>query len=490
MLFNSLLFIVFFTVVVILYWIIPGRYRWILLILASFFFYGVYIPAYTAILAGSVLMNYGFGRWIGKTESDLKRKQLLIWGIVLNIGMLGIFKYANEFITIFDFNLKQVIMPLGISFFTFTNLSYLIEVKRRKWEPEMHLGYFTVFVTFFPKLIQGPIERPQTFMSQVREPRMFDYDRAVSGLRLILWGFFKKLVIADRLALAVNPVYDNPQNYTGPAIVIATTFYSIQIYADFSGYIDIARGCGRLLGFELLKNFNIPYAAKSIKDFWTRWHITLSTWLRDYIFLPVAYSLSRSLKKERYLGIRTDKIIYSIAITITFVLCGLWHGVGWTFLAWGSLYAIYLVIGHLTERSKKRLYKRSGIIKIAWLFNSLQVVITFALVTLAWVFFRSSSLLSSVAILSQAVTGWNLPASVTGLTEIITTPAFSIWELLVCLATVPLMFIGEYASAKKGRWFGLWQKSWPVRWVCYYSLSFLILALGKLDSSTFVYFQF
>ena len=493
MLFNSLLFLVFFTVVTILYWIIPGKFRWILLIAASLFFYGVYIPEYTAILALSVLMNYGIGLWIGKTAEDKKRSRLLVLGVVLNVALLGVFKYATNLLPLLTGKegAGGWIMPLGISFFTFTNLSYLIEVKRRKWEPERHLGYFTVFVTFFPKLIQGPIERPQTFLSQVKEPRVFEYDRAVSGLRLMLWGFFKKLVIADRLALAVNPIYDNPQSYSGPAIVLATIFYSIQIYADFSGYIDIARGAGKLLGFELLKNFNIPYAAKSIKDFWTRWHMSLSNWLRDYIFLPVAYSLSRKMKKDRYFGMRTDNILYSVAITVTFLLCGIWHGVGWTFLLWGALYAFYLVIGHLTEKPKRRFYRKIGLLDIKWLYHSLQIIVTFTLVTIAWSLFRAKDLYEFSEIITGSLSGWTdviqHPASSI---QHLVNPAFTLIDFAITLCAAPMMFIVESPLFTNKIWKWFTSKHFLFRWVLYYGVLFLIFLLGKFDNASFIYYQF
>jgi D-alanyl-lipoteichoic acid acyltransferase DltB (MBOAT superfamily) len=355
---------------------------------------------------------------------------------------------------------------------------------------ETHLGYFATYVTFFPKLIMGPIERPQNFMPQVHNKKIFDYDQATAGLRLILWGFFKKLVIADRLALAVNPVYDNPHNYSGLAIVIATIFYSIQIYADFSGYIDIARGAAKLLGFDLSKNFNLPYAAKSIKDFWTRWHMTLSQWLRDYIFLPLAFSVSRKLKKESYLGIRIDNIIYSVAISVTFLICGIWHGVGWTFLTWGALYAIYLIIGHVTEKGKKRFYRKTGLVNYKLLFGSFQVGVTFILVTFAWLFFRASSINDALYLLRQSFTGW---ANITSLHAVFGTfmsAIFSKWEFLVIVFSVPFMFLGEYLiSTNKYKEMFLRCPA-ALRWGFYYFIIIFIFVFGKFESQSFVYFQF
>lgn len=500
MLFNSLLFIVFLILVFIIYWTVSHQFRWILLLVSSLFFYGVFIPSYTLVLVFSVLLNYYFGKWIDRRIEDRKRKLILTWGVIINISLLAGFKYFNpisrfiygqfHLVLPTDSTFLNIIVPLGISFFTFSNISYLIEIKRRKVAAENHLGYFATYVTFFPKLIQGPIERPQYFMPQVHEKKIFNYDQATAGLRLILWGFFKKLVIADRLALAVNPVYDNPHNYNGLAIIMATIFYSLQIYADFSGYIDIARGAGKLLGFDLSKNFNHPYGAKSIKDFWTRWHITLSQWLRDYLFLPMAYSLSRSLKKDRYIGIKTEHIIYSIAITATFLICGIWHGVGWTFFTWGALYALYLIIGHTTEKVKRRFYKNTGLGNYKVLFTSIQILITFSLVTFAWLFFRASSIKEAINLLTSCFTGWGQIHSMQAILGTFISPTFSIWEFLVILFSVSVMFLTEYMITTN-RFKELFVH-YPVglRWGLYYFIILFIFVFGKFDSQAFVYFQF
>jgi D-alanyl-lipoteichoic acid acyltransferase DltB (MBOAT superfamily) len=327
-------------------------------------------------------------------------------------------------------------------------------------------------------------------MLQVNEKKVFSYDMATAGLRLMLWGFFKKLVIADRLALAVNPVYDNPHNYTGLAIVMATLFYSIQIYADFSGYIDIARGAGKLLGFDLSKNFNMPYAAKSIKDFWTRWHMTLSQWLRDYIFLPLAFSVSRKLKKEHYLGMRTDNIIYSVAISVTFILCGIWHGVGWTFLTWGALFAVYLIIGHLTEKAKRRFYRKTGVSNSRRLFDSFQVIVTFFLVTFAWLFFRASSINDALLLIKNSFTGWGQLTSFKAILGTFINPVFSKWEFLVIVFGLPFMFLIEYLIFTQKYKEMFFRMPVALRWGFYYFIILFIFTFGKFDNQAFVYFQF
>ena len=290
--YTSLVFLLFLPAAFALYWTVRRDYRWMVLITTSLFFYGYFIPWIVIVLVASVLMNYALGLWIGSRDDSSKRRQALVTGVTLNVLMLAGFRYFST-ITASQEILYTLVIPLGISFYTFTAISYLVEVKRRTLLPERHLGFFTVYLTFFPKLIQGPIERPGQFLPQCREYKVFDEKQAADGLRLILWGFFKKLVIADRLAIVVNSVYEAPRYHSAPVVILATVFYAIQIYADFSGYIDIARGLAKLFGFNLSRNFNRPYAATSVKDFWQRWHITFSTWLRDYIFLPLAYSLSR-----------------------------------------------------------------------------------------------------------------------------------------------------------------------------------------------------
>jgi alginate O-acetyltransferase complex protein AlgI len=498
MLFNSSLFLVFFAIVVTLNWIIPARFRWILLLFASLFFYYIATPEYLGVLAVSVFMNYYFGILIDTREDEKQRRNILKWGIILNVLFLAGFKYGStilsfpvsQFQSFKDWEITRWLVPLGISFYTFTTISYLIEVKRRHVPAERHFGYFSLYVTFFPKLIMGPIERPQNFLPQVREPKPFYYNRATDGLRLMLWGFFKKLVIADRLALAVNPVFDNPSRQSGPAIVIASLFYSIQIYADFSGYIDIARGTAKLLGFDLSKNFNLPYSATSIKDFWTRWHITLSTWLRDYLFLPIAFWVSRKLKKQTYLGIKTDDIIYTVAISVTFIICGIWHGVGWTYFLWGTLFAFYLIVGHLTEKAKRKFYKRTGLSRYKLPFQTFQIFVTFVLVTIAWIVFRAQNHNDLTLLITRTLHGWMDILSIQSVKIAFITPEFSIWELLVVIFTAPLMFIIEYALSISRYKLSLLSMKYIYRWGFYYFLFVMIFVFGKFDNSSFVYFKF
>ena len=502
MLFTSLNFLIFFCLITVLYYSLPHRMRWILLLAASMVFYLFSLPAYTIVLVGSILLNYFLGIWIDHYELNAGRKQIMILGIAMNLLLLAVFRYADSlFVMITGHShlspsgdpVMLIFLPLGISFYTFTNISYLIEIKRKRVPVEKHLGYFACYVSFFPKLVQGPIERPQQFLPELREPHVFDYNEAANGIRLMLWGFFKKLVIADQIATVVNAVYDDKQNWHGPLLVLATLLYAFQIYMDFSGYIDIARGAAKILGFKLTRNFNNPYLSKSIREFWTRWHITLSNWLRDYIFLPLAYYLSARMKKAKYAGISTEKYLYSIAISVTFLLCGLWHGTGWNFVVWGGLFAVYLVIGSLTEKPKKRFYRKTGIITHKIPYNILQVIITFLLVCFAWIFFRAADLATAIRIVSQLFSGWShdsMIATLRSLQDILGRQGLTVPEAGLVLILIPCIVFVEYhfldhISGKK--FFSL---PLPVRWGSYYLLILLIFYFGRSETNTFVYFQF
>ena len=297
MLFNSIHFIVFFIVVTSAYFALPYKYRWVLLLSASCYFYMAFVPVFILILVFTIIVDYFAGIFIEQSDGK-KRKLFLIASLIANIGVLVVFKYYNFMNENFTFLLKgfalenplpflKILLPIGLSFHTFQAMSYTIEVYRGNHKAERHFGIYALYVMFYPQLVAGPIERPQNILGQFYEKHDFDYDRVVNGLRLMLWGFFKKIVIADRLAVFVNEVYNQPNEYNGGAIWLSTFFFAIQIYCDFSGYTDIARGAARVMGYELLLNFNRPYFATSIKEFWSRWHISLSTWFRDYLYIPL-----------------------------------------------------------------------------------------------------------------------------------------------------------------------------------------------------------
>ncbi len=388
MLFNSLYFIfVFFPIVTFGYFMLPWKWRWFWLLAASCLFYMFFVPKYILILAVTILIDYVAGRVMESCRPE-RRRMFLVMSIVSNLGMLFFFKYFN----FFSENLHQaaealgwnmpipylsIILPIGLSFHTFQSLSYVIEVYRGRQKAERHLGIFALYVMFYPQLVAGPIERPQNLLPQFHERHDFDYAKFVSGLQLVMWGLFKKTVVADRAAVFVNQIYGNLSAYHGSHYLLATVLFAFQIYGDFSGYSDIARGLARTMGFELMRNFRAPYLAASISEFWQRWHISLSSWFRDYVYISLG-------------GNRVSQSRNYFNLFVTFLLSGLWHGANWTYVIWGSLNGLYLIAQkYLGERFRVR-------VAHVW-----AVAVNFVLVCLTWVFFRAASLSDAMRVLSS-----------------------------------------------------------------------------------------
>ena len=348
MLFNSLEFLLFLPVVLVCYALTPRHLRWIPLLAASYYFYASWRLEYLTLILASTAVDYAAGLALGRVTNRASRRALVGLSLVANLGILLFFKYANFFAQTWssmigagaDGSLHTFLLPVGISFYTFQTLSYTIDVYRGRIEPERHLGRFALYVAFFPQLVAGPIERAGRLLPQVTRMASPNTDQIVSGLRLALWGFFKKVVIADRLALVVDQVYGNPADQSGITWLIGTYFFAFQIYCDFSGYSDIAIGVARLLGFDLMKNFRVPYSASSLREFWGRWHISLSTWFRDYVYIGLG-------------GNRVQLGRWIANILVTFLVSGLWHGANWTFVVWGGLHGAYLVIEHALRRNSK-----------------------------------------------------------------------------------------------------------------------------------------
>ena len=411
--------------------------------------------------------------------------------ILVNVLILVFFKYFNFIfpgnqIHLYNVNLffrtdpvNRMILPLGLSYLTFTVLSYQIEIKRKTIQPETHFGYFSLYLLFFPKIAQGPIERPQHLMPQFRQHHSFNYDMVVQGLKLILWGYFKKLVVADRLAIYVNAVFSNSEHHNGTTLIIATIFFAFQIYADFSGYTDIALGSANIFGFALTNNFKRPYFSTSIKEFWNRWHITFSTWLRDYIFLPLAFFLSNRMKKQKYLFLSTEKWIYLIAIMITFAICGLWHGEGWTYLIWGLLFGFYLTYSNWTEKFNKNVRKRLHIRKTAPLYVHYKIILTFILVSFAWIFFRASSLTEAIEIIKKIFTSFGFP--------FYESPGNLIYAIFGILSLIAIDLKREFFN---NRFSLLSNKYSVVRIGTIVAMVMIILLIGVFDGGQFIYFQF
>jgi len=476
MLFNSFPFLIFFPLVTLLYYILPYRFRWVHLLIASCVFYMFFIPAYIFILIVTIIIDYTAGIYIEKTKGG-RRRNWLILSIISTCLVLFVFKYFNFFSLNFEkiaelFHLNypvgfvNIILPVGLSFHTFQSLSYVIEVYRGNQKAEKHLGIYSLYVMFYPQLVAGPIERPQNMLHQFYEKHDFSYTNMVEGLKLMLWGFFKKVVVADRLSIYVNAVYNNPEHHTGTSLALATIFFTFQIYCDFSGYSDIAIGSARTMGFKLMTNFNRPYFSKSISEFWKRWHISLSTWFRDYLYIPMG-------------GNRVSKPRWLLNLFVTFVVSGLWHGANWTYVFWGAFNGGYLVFPHLLNTSsKKKSYSNNRLLK-----NSSTIVkvgITFFLTCFAWIFFRANSISESFEIIHRIFYNHG-PLFIGDGRTILYGVTFLFF--LLCVETVQ-----EYRLLNN---FSLFHHpNRKVRFATYICLSIIILLFGVFDGGQFIYFQF
>lgn len=404
MLFNSIAFLIFFPVVTILYYLIPHRFRWILLLIASYYFYMSWDITLIGLILGTTIISYGAGLLIEKTDKKAVKKLCMIIAVTSSLSVLLFFKYFNflslsvsSLLRVFglpvsDFSLN-LLLPVGVSFYTFQTLSYVIDVYRGDISAEKHFGYYALFVSFFPQLVAGPIERPDKLMPQFKKEHKFDSENIRLGLKFMIAGFFKKVVVADTIGIAVNAVYNFPSEATGLGVLIATVLFAVQILCDFDGYTNIAIGAAKLLGIDLMQNFNNPYSARSIKEFWGRWHISLSTWFRDYVYIPLG---GNRCKKPRHL----------FNLFATFILSGLWHGASWTFVIWGALHGLYQIIGNLTAEIRKKIrvkIKLEGSPLLAlW-----QKSVTFLLVCFAWIFFRANSIGDCGVLLKALFTDWS-----------------------------------------------------------------------------------
>lgn len=488
MVFNSVAFLVFFFSITVLYYAIPHRFRWALLLVGSYFFYMVWKPEWILLIIISTFINYCIARRMGSAKTVSIKKRYLTAGMLANFFLLFLFKYSiflNESIRglftaigmhypVPDFDL---ILPMGISFYTFQAASYLIDVYWEKIKPVKHYGMFSLFITFFPQLVAGPIERSQDLIPQFYCKRWFYWRRFLSGLKVMIWGFFKKVVIADRVAILVNAVYNSPQQREGLALILATLLFTVQIYCDFSGYSDIALGAARCLGFQLTKNFDKPYFASSIKDFWRRWHITLSRWFLDYVYIPLGGNRKGKQKKYRNL-------------MITFFASGLWHGANWTFVLWGGLHGIYQVIGDLTKpwrekRQQQEIEKHPR--RVAFQHQC----ITFLLVAFAWIFFRANTIKEAFYIVGHLFSGWQNWFNLQYIYETVLYLGLNLHELKVVGIAMILLFVAEGATGKQSIDEKIEQCPFLLQAVFYGFITAYILTTGVFyHAGTFIYFQF
>ncbi len=479
MLFNSLHFLLFFAIVFPIYFALPHRARWAWLLAASYYFYMCWRVQYTLILIVTTLIDYFAGIGMEQAKTAAARKAYLAFSLAGNLGILFAFKYfdfaaasANSVFYQFNFLTRfpvyHWLLPVGISFHTFQSLSYTFDVYHGVQKAERHLGIFALYVVFFPQLVAGPIERPEHVLPQYRREARLDPERITAGLRMVLWGFFKKLVIADRLAVFVNLVYGDVHRFAGGPSVLATWFFAIQIYCDFSGYSDIALGTARMMGIDLMTNFRFPYLSRSIPEFWRRWHISLSTWFRDYVYLPLG-------------GSRVSPGRWVANVMAVFVLSGLWHGAAWTFLIWGGIHGLAYLGSRLKVWAADRLSLSALFDHPGPLRQALQIFITFQIAAVAWVFFRAGSLSDAIYLLSHlhAPGRW-----------IVSYDTWTATDLFVGFALIAFLFTVEWMQSREILQRFRSDAFRPVRWAAYYALFFAILTLGDAGSRQFIYFQF
>ena len=486
MLFNSLDFAVFLPIVFVLYWFVTQhnlKLQNALIVAASYVFYGWWDWRFLGLIIFSTLLDYSIGRRLKNEENQRIRKALLWTSIIVNLGFLGFFKYYNffldNFVAAFSFfgqeiqaNSLNIILPVGISFYTFQTLSYTIDVYKKKLEPTEDLVAFSAFVCFFPQLVAGPIERATNLLPQFYKRRAFEYDKAVDGMRQILWGLFKKVVIADNCAEYANLIFNNYQDYNGSTLLVGAIFFTFQIYGDFSGYSDIAIGTSKLFGFNLKQNFSTPYFSRDIAEFWRRWHISLSTWFRDYVYIPLGGS-----RGGIWMKVRNTFVI--------FLVSGFWHGANWTFVIWGGLNALYFLPLLLLKQNRTNL----GVVAEGRLLPNIREVIqmgsTFLLTVIAWVFFRSATVDRAADFIWRIFSDMNVKQTVRELWAINT--GYNMVYLSIAMLFFLLLewiYRGESHSLNITN-----IKSKGLRYAIYYSI---ILAFVFLNSKQqdFIYFQF
>jgi len=488
--FNSLSFMCFFPIVVLIYFLIPQRVKYIWLLVASYYFYMSWNAKYAVLIAISTVITYASGILIDSTDDYKIKKLWVALSFISNLGILAYFKYFDFFLSNINMILSRVgiqiiekpfdiILPVGISFYTFQALSYTMDVYRQELKPEKNILKYALFVSFFPQLVAGPIERSKNLVTQISKEHHFDFDRVKDGLLLMLWGFFMKVVIADRLAIFVDEVFNGFPNYPGTYIILAAIFFGLEIYCDFGSYSNIAIGAAKVMGFDLMQNFRQPYLAVSVSDFWKRWHISLTSWFRDYLYIPLG-------------GNRKGKVRKYINTIIVFGVSGLWHGASWNFVAWGLLNGIFQIAGELTAGIRDKINSVLGCNRLAFSHRLLKIIVTFCLVDFAWIFFRAESFMSAFKLIGSALTTYNPWILFDG----------SLYKLgmdekdfRVMIIAIIVLFAVDIFNEKKIiiREFVEKQELW-FRWVFYIVAIMTVLIFGiygpNYSASDFIYFQF
>jgi len=479
MLFNSFSFAIFLPIVFLLYWALPHRFRWLVLLISSYYFYMSWNVKYVVLILGTTFISYITALLLEKTDNPTIKKLSLATAAIISLGVLFFFKYFNFFqnsliaaLNVFAIKLHpttlNLLLPVGISFYTFQTLAYVIDVYKGDVRAERHFGKYATFISFFPQLVAGPIERTSNLLPQINREHHFNYDKASYGMKLMVWGFFKKLVIADVFASYVDKVYDAPHAFKGFALILATLFFTIQIYCDFSGYSDIAVGCAKLLDIDLMQNFKSPYFSASIKEFWSRWHISLSTWFKDYVYIPLG-------------GNRRGKLRTNLNLIITFLVSGLWHGANWTFVIWGAIHGFLQVI-------EKSVFKNTPVKKysFSWV---IRVIIVFCICSFAWIFFRANTLREAGIIISNLFYGLDggvFNYLLNGFYNI----GFSMETFMVPLLSILILAVYDFCSLKTDVIAWVSSKHIVIRYSVYLFMLVFIMLFKASGEAVFVYFQF
>lgn len=481
MLFNSMTFAVFLIAVFLLYHIVPARYRWIFLLAASYIFYMNLHVAYGLLLFFTTVLTYFLALCLEKAADSHAKKRCLLGGILPLVGILLVFKLGAPAISRLNaladagrLSMQpltiKILLPAGVSFYFFQSMGYLIDVYRGKSRAERHFGYYALFVSFFPQLLAGPIGRADALLPQLKRERTFDYQNVTYGLKLMAWGYFKKLVIADVFATVVDKVYDNPYSYVGLVFIITTVMFAIEIYCDFSGYSDIAIGCARLFGIELMTNFKNPYFSFSIREFWSRWHISLSTWFRDYVYIPLG-------------GSRVGRFRHCLNLLLTFLVSGFWHGSSLTYLLWGAVHGILQIIETLLYPKTKRGVPLTH--KKHWW----QLPLTFALLCFTWIFFRANTIQDAFWIISRLF--WDIGRPFNYLKTAVICLDMSYLSMFGMALSALVLFIWDLLSLKQDVIELVSRQKCLVRWALYVLLLVAIALFSYKGIATeFIYFQF